>query len=148
MKVADALQTVTRLFLDTAPVIYYVEQNPRYVPLVDEIFDRIDNGSLPAVTSPVTLAECLVVPQRLGQVTVQQAFMDLVVSGSGITFWPLDHAIACQAAELRARYGLSLTDAFQIAAALAAGCDAFLTNDAALQRVAELTILVLEDLAV
>ena len=30
MKVADALQNVTRLFLDTAPVIYYVERNPRY----------------------------------------------------------------------------------------------------------------------
>ena len=146
MKVADALQTVTRLFLDTAPVIYYVEQNPRYVPLVDEIFDRIDSGSLPAVTSPVTLAECLVVPHRLGQVNAQQDFLDLVVSGSGITFRPLDDAIAYQAAELRARYGLSLTDAFQIATALASGCDAFLTNDLTLKRVTELTILVLEEL--
>jgi hypothetical protein len=32
VKVADALQGVTRLFLDTAPVIYYVERNPKYAP--------------------------------------------------------------------------------------------------------------------
>jgi hypothetical protein len=38
------------------------------------------------------------------------------------------------------------TDAFPIAAALAAGCDAFLTNDAALKRVSELRVLVLEEL--
>jgi predicted nucleic acid-binding protein len=146
VKLADALQTVTRLFLDTAPVIYYVERNPPYVPLVDEIFDRIDDGTLPAVTSPVTLAECLVVSYRLGQTTVQQDFIDLIVSGSGITFIPLDDAAARHAAELRASYNLSLTDAFQIAAALAAGCDAFLTNDAALKRVTELSVLVLDDL--
>lgn len=146
MKLADALSTVTRLFLDTAPVIYYVERNPQYAPLVDEIFDRIDDGTLPAVTSPVTLAECLVVPYRLGQVNVQQDFTDLVVSGSGVTFVLLDDATARRAAELRASYNLSLTDAFQFAAALAAGCDAFLTNDAALKRVTELTGLVPEDL--
>jgi len=41
---------------------------------------------------------------------------------------------------------LGYTDAFQIAAALAAGCDAFLTNDNTLKRVSELTILVLDEL--
>jgi len=29
MKTAEALHQVKRLFLDTAPVIYYVEKNPR-----------------------------------------------------------------------------------------------------------------------
>jgi predicted nucleic acid-binding protein len=40
-----------------------------------------------------------------------------------------------QAASLRARYGLRTPDALQISVALAAGCSAFLTNDARLQRV-------------
>jgi predicted nucleic acid-binding protein len=57
-------------------------------------------------------------------------------------------AAANSAAELRARFNLSLTDAYQIAAALGAGCDAFLTNDAGLKRVREITILVLDDLEV
>lgn len=148
VKVSDALSTVARLFLDTAPVIYYVERHPHYTPLVDYIFDCIDAGTLPAITSPVTLAECLVMPYRLGQANVQQDFADLIANGQGITFWPLDAGSARRAAELRARYNLSLTDAFQIAAALAAGCDAFLTNDATLKRVSELTILMLGELEV
>jgi len=41
---------------------------------------------------------------------------------------------------------LGYTDAFQIAVALAAGCDAFLTSDNTLKRVSELTILVLDEL--
>jgi predicted nucleic acid-binding protein len=142
----DALRAVTRVFLDSAPVIYYVERHPRYGPLTDPIFDRIDAGTLSGVTSPVTLLECLVVPCRLGQVQVQQDFTDLIVSGHGVAFVPLTEAIARRGAQLRAHYNLSLPDAFQVAAALAAGCDAFLTNDAALKRVQELPILVLDEL--
>jgi len=39
-------------------------------------------------------------------------------------------------------------DSFQIAAAIAAGCDAFLTNDSALKCVSEITILAFDELAV
>jgi len=148
MKIADALSPITRLFLDTAPVIYYVERNPAYLLVVDEVFDRIDAGTLPAVTSPVTLCECLVVPFRTHQVAVQQDFLDLVVAGQGISFVLTDATIARNAAELRARYRLSLPDSLQVATALAVGCDAFLTNDSALKRVTELTILVLDELEV
>lgn len=98
------------------------------------------------LSEPLTLSECLIVPCRLGQISVQQDFADLIVHGQGVTFWPLDAGAAWRAAELRARYDLSLTDAFQIAVALASGCDAFLTNDAALKRVREITVLVLDEL--
>lgn len=66
MKNDSALQNITHLFLDTAPVIYYLEKNPQYFDTVEFVFDQIDNGSITAVTSPVTLAECLVVPYRVG----------------------------------------------------------------------------------
>lgn len=49
-------------------------------------------------------------------------------------------------AELRARYRLRTPDALQIAAALEAGCEAFLCNDANLRRITELRVLVLDDL--
>jgi hypothetical protein len=60
VKVSDALQGVSRLFLDTAPVIYYLEKNPTYNDVVDvvaQIFADIDGGAITAVTSPITLAE-------------------------------------------------------------------------------------------
>jgi len=72
-------------------------------------------------------------------------FRDVITAGINTRYVGVD-AVAEQAAELRARYNLKLADSFQIAAAIAAGCDAFLTNDAALKRVSEITILVLDEL--
>jgi predicted nucleic acid-binding protein len=137
---------VTRLFLDSPCVIYYVERNPSYAARTDAVFDRIDAGPPQAVTSPITLAECLVVPIRLGMAQAAQDFTDVIVSGRNVSFVPLDAAIARDAADFRARYNLPLLDAFQVAAARAAACDAFLTNDRALRRVQEITILLLDDL--
>jgi hypothetical protein len=44
IKVETALKGVTKLFLDTAPVIYFVEANPNYLQVVESIFDKIENG--------------------------------------------------------------------------------------------------------
>jgi predicted nucleic acid-binding protein len=89
-----------------------------------------------AVTSSVTLAECLIQPYRLGDLLLVQQLRRAITTGRHTRYVGVD-ACAEQAAELRARYNLTLTDAFQIAAALTAGCDAFLTNDAVLKRVSE-----------
>jgi predicted nucleic acid-binding protein len=58
----------------------------------------------------------------------------------------LSTAAAERAADLRARYRLLTPDALQIAVALEAGCEAFLTNDLMLKRVTELRVLVLDEL--
>jgi predicted nucleic acid-binding protein len=102
-----------------------------------------DGGALLGATSPVTLAECLVVPMRLAAEKVQEDFRELIVAGPGILFVPLDAVVAQRAADLRARYNLTLTDAFQLAAAIIGGCDAFLTNDEALERVQGIKVLVI-----
>ena len=83
---------------------------------------------------------------RLGLTGLQQDFVDLITAGPGTRFVILNEQIARDAALLRARYNLSLTDAFQVAVALASGCDAFLTNDTALKRVTELSMIVLDEL--
>jgi predicted nucleic acid-binding protein len=145
--IEENFEGVTRLFLDSAPVIYYVERNSRYFAIVDVIFELIFDGSLMAVTSPVTLAECLVPPYRLGQTELQQEFINVIVGGDNIMFEPIvDEDIAIQAAQIRARYNLQLPDAFQVAIAMAAECEALLTNDATFRRVTELRVLVLDDL--
>lgn len=146
MKVKNVLKHCTRLFLDSAPVIYYIEQHPNYVDTLADIFEAIDTGLLEAVTSPITLAETLVIPYRLSVAQVQQAFFDVIVRGPNTRFVPIDYAEARHAAELRASYNLSLADALQVAVALNAGCDGFLTNDRGLGRVTEIRMLILDDL--
>jgi predicted nucleic acid-binding protein len=145
MKITDRLREGMRLFLDTAPVVYYVEANQRYLPLVEAVFNRLDDDLLVAVTSPVTLAEYLVAPYRLDRPDLRQTFADLITSGPNTLFVSIDEETADQAAALRARYNLTLLDAFQIAVALVAGCNAFLTNNVALKRVAELEMIVLDE---
>ena len=132
--------------MDTAPVIYFFERDPRYWDIVSPIFQRVDDGLLMAVTSPVTLAECLVLPYRRGDLFLMREFVDGVVHGNNTLFLPITDEIACKAAELRAVYRLALSDAFQIATCLMSGCDAFLTNDRELRRVKEVKVLVLEEM--
>lgn len=144
MKIAEALEGVRRLFLDTAPVIYYVEGNQRYLPRLEPVFERLEAGTLQAVTSPITLSECLIVPLRRRDAALQQLFVRQIVERS--LFVPLDQPVAQAAAQLRSEHHLNLLDAFQLGAALASDCEAFLTNDLALRRVTALRVIALDAL--
>jgi hypothetical protein len=70
-RLATALGGVTRLCLDTAPVVYLVEMHPRYSPLVLEILNHMARGRFRVVTSVVTLAEVLVQPFQRGDVRLE-----------------------------------------------------------------------------
>lgn len=145
MSIVERLRGIRRLFLDTAPIIYFIQCTERYAPPLRYVFDRIDKGTVLAVTSPVTLAECLVFPYRLQQPGLAASFHELIVNGDNTVFVSINEKMADGAASLRAGYNISLADSFQLAVALNAGCDAFLTNDKTLRRVTELKVIILED---
>jgi len=147
MKVAEALKGINRLFLDTPPIIYYVQGHPLYLPLMDFVFAKVSLGIIEVATSPITLAECLVLPLRMGNLDLAERFRRIITAGFNTRYIGID-GVAYQAAELRARYNLTLLDAFQVAVALKARCDALLTNDEAFKRVHELTILLLNELEI
>ncbi|WP_066379115.1 MULTISPECIES: PIN domain-containing protein [unclassified Anabaena] len=146
MKISEALTGVSQIFIDTAPVIYFVERNPQFVNVVDPIFARLETD-ITAVISPITLSECLVGAIRWGLKDLEQAFIDVLLSDE-VKFIDINAAIARDAANIRIRYNLQLADALQIAIALTSNCDAFLTNDVALKRVTELRILVVGELEI
>ncbi|MGQ9631033.1 MAG: type II toxin-antitoxin system VapC family toxin [bacterium] len=131
---------------DTPLFIYFVERHPAYLDLVREVIRRVDAGMIAGYSSVVTLTEVLTQPLRVGNATLTNECRDLLLRSRNFRLIPIDSAIAESAADLRVRYNLRTPDALQIAAALAAGCQAFLTNDAALKRVAELRVLALGEL--
>lgn len=145
MKLAEQLESLRQVFLDTAPVIYFVEKNPEFSAKIQPIFSKLDEGTLTAVVSPITLPECLVLPYKIPNPDIAQIFSDLLVNSGSVLFYPIDEVIADKAADLRARYNLTLTDALQLAVALQSQCDAFLTNDTDLKRVTEIPIIVLSE---
>jgi predicted nucleic acid-binding protein len=145
MKLDAALSGVTRLFLDTSPVIYFVEGGQNY-EIVEQIFARVGRDEIEAVSSPITLAECLVVPLRQSLHEIADDFKTLLAPPN-TSFASLDQ-LAESAASLCAKYRLGLPDGFQFAAALGNHCDAFLTNDRKLRRVTELRVLIVGDLTI
>jgi predicted nucleic acid-binding protein len=147
MNIAAALADVTRIGLDTAPIIYYVEKQSDYFPLSLALFERIGRGSLRGYSSVITLTEVLVHPRRTGNDTVVRAYEALLLDSERFSLLSINAAIADTAATLRARHNLRTPDALQIATALAAGCEVFVTNDRALRRVTELRVVTLDDLA-
>jgi predicted nucleic acid-binding protein len=143
----QGLAGVERLAFDTAPLIYLVERHPRYVDLMRNILRRVDAGALAGCSSVITLTEVLAKPKQSGQVSIQNAYRDILLHSGNFRLVPIDAFIAEHAATLRALHSLRTPDALQLAAALSAGCQAFLTNDKTLKRVTELRILLLDDLA-
>ncbi len=145
MKLADALSGVTKLGVDTAPLIYYIEQHPRYAPVVSPTFELISRGRVTGVTTVVTLVEVLTLPLQKGNQRLAESYKAVLESSDNLAMMPIDQPIAERAAELRAHYGLRTPDALQVAAAVLAGCEAFLTNDKRLSLVPGLRILVLDE---
>jgi predicted nucleic acid-binding protein len=142
----EALSGVTALGLDTAPLIYFVEAHPKYDARVTAIFERVAQGRLQAVTSAISLVEVLTQPIAKGDSELQDEYRDLLLNSDNFELLPVDFEMAERAAVLRASYKLRTPDALQVAAALGAGCQAFLTNDAPLKRVKEIKVLVLDEL--
>ncbi|KOR36611.1 twitching motility protein PilT [Planktothricoides sp. SR001] len=147
MRISDALAGVTRIYLDTAPVIYLVERHAQFFDRVRGVFRQVDRGQLTVVASPITLAECLVGAYKTQQTQAAIDFMDCLTQES-TDFVEISAETGDRAAQLRVKYNLALIDALQIATALVAGCEAFLTNDVQLSRVTELKIILVSELEV
>ena len=136
---------ITTLGFDTAPLIYFVERHPVYLPIIRNIIKRIDQGVMQGCASVITLTEVLVQPKRCGKIALEREYRDILLHSRNFELISIDAEIAEQAAALRSRYNLRTPDALQIAASLSAGCEAFLTNDKQLKRVEDLAVLVLDD---
>ena len=133
--------------LDTAIFIYYIEEHPRYLPLVEPVFAGIDEGRRDGVTSALTVLETLVIPYRTGDVALAERYEALLARSRGLRLVDLDRPLLRAAAQLRATAGLKTPDALQIAAALRARCGVFLTNDRTLPSIPGIRVLQLRDFA-
>ena len=132
--------------LDSAPLIYFIEENPTYLEMTDAFFEAMVRGEFRVVTSVVTLLEVLVYPLRQGNRILAQQYRDILFNEEGLTTIAVSPAIAEVAAQLRATYNLQTSDSIQMATAISGGASFFLTNDARLPSLPGLEVLVLEEL--
>lgn len=129
-----------RVYLDTAPVIYLVEEVPNYAELVDR---RVSVADVIQVASDLTRMECRVKPLREGNTALLQDYNDYFAEVVEETV-VLSRAVIDRATDIRARYGFRTPDALHLAAAVVSGCDVFLTNDYRLNRFPDIAMDVIQ----
>lgn len=130
--------------LDTAPLIYFVEENPYFLDKILPFFSALEQDELTVVTSTLTITETLVQPLKLGRIEQATAFRELLTEYMEIV--PVTVEIAELAAKLRADHNLRTPDAIQVGTAINRNADFFLTNDARLSRLKQLEVLILSNL--
>lgn len=142
----DALTDIRHLYLETAPLIYYVEEHPAYLATMDALLQAAEQAPIMLYSSAITLTEVLTLPMKRRDTTLAQAYRTILSQSVGFRLVAVDAHVAEVAADLRARYTLRTPDALHLATAIVADCDAFLTNDKGLRRVNELRVLLLDEL--
>ena len=127
--------------VDTAIFIYFIEENPQFLPAILPLFKQVDQGKRELITSALTLLEVLVVPYRAGNRRLAERYEALLTRSRGIRLVELSHDQLRAAAQLRAATNVKTPDALQVVAAISGGCTTFLTNDRGLPPVPGLRIL-------
>lgn len=134
------------LFVDTAPIIYYIEGHSQYQQRLAALFEANDKGIIQFHTSTLTLLELLVQPLRKGYSALVDQYREIMAHSPNLLIHELDLDTSVRAARLRASFNLQTPDAIQIATAMENEVDYFLTNDKKLTKVEEIAVLTLADL--
>ena len=131
--------------IDTAIVIYFIKEHPKFLPMILPLFREADQGKRDLVSSAITLLELLVVPYRAGDRALADRYEALLTRSRGIRLIDITREQLTAAAQLRAATGVRTPDALQLVAALGSGCSAFVTNDRRLPAIPGLRIVQLGD---
>lgn len=146
MTLSEELARINSIFIDTAPIIYYIEAHTEFGPLAKEVVTAFQSGHLTAYSSVITLTEVLPKPIENGDEKLAKKFAEFLKYGKNLTMLEISENIAESAGNFRGRYPfLRTVDSLQISAAINAGVGAFITNDIKLKRIENIKVLVLKD---
>ena len=132
-----------QIYLDANVFIYALEGMTPWVGELADLFTGIDEGGCTAVTSELTLAECLVRPFAIGNDTVVNSYLAALKPRRYLSVVPISKDTLLEAAKLRATQGLKLPDAIHAATAIAEGCSVLVSNDAAFRRLIGVEVILL-----
>jgi len=146
MNLSNELSQINTVFIDTAPIIYYIEAHPEFGPLAQEIVSAFQSGDINAFSSVITLTEVLPKPIGGGDEKLARRFAEFLKRAENLTMVEISESIAESAGKLKGLHPfLKTVDAIQIAASLDVGANAFITNDKKLRQIKEIKALILAD---
>jgi predicted nucleic acid-binding protein len=130
---ADAL-----VVLDSAPIIYLLEDHPKYRRRFEPIFDSHAAGKIRFAVATITIAEVLSGPLAAGEEMLARRYRSILESWQVVD---LNADIAESAARICGLFRLKLADAVQVASAIAINADALVTHDRDFSRVTGLNVI-------
>lgn len=113
------------VFLDSAAVIYLIEQNPVFGPKVEA---WLNANPCDIVSSELVRMETLILPTRNADASRVTEFETFFATRVAVLL-ALDRPIFDRAVQIRATTKFKTPDALHLAAAVESGCDKFVTND-------------------
>lgn len=134
----DGLPDQALLLIDTAPIIYVLEEHPLLAARFRPLFDAHAAGRLRFAVTTVTIAEVLTGPLKLGDEGLARRYRAILQSWQVVG---LDLDIAESAARLRVSSRLKLADAVQAASALSINARGLVTHDRDFARVGSLNVI-------
>lgn len=143
----ENLNLYKKIFVDTAPFIYFYEEHKEFGEISKAIFTLHKNQRQIFVTSVLTVMEILPKPISEKNFDLTKKYINAIRNNPLIDIISINYDIAFGAAELRASHKfLKGMDAIQISTAIESSCDCFITNDERLKNVSNIKILSLKDL--
>ena len=126
--IAD-LPSKGRLLVDSAPIIYYLEDHPEFSARYEHVFVRAEAGDYELAITTVSLVEVLTGPLRQGNKALADTYREALTSPPSWRVVDLTPAIAHRAAQIRGETRLRTPDAIQLASALEISCTGLVTQD-------------------
>src|SRR5687767_6508522 len=123
---------MSKVFFDTNLFVYLLEDYGDLSKRVSEIWARMSVRKDDLYTSTLTLAEVLVKPRSLDDLSGMDRFEKLLSSAAKLISF--DQKAARRYAAVRQDRSIKAPDAIQLACAASVGIDLFITNDQRLSR--------------
>lgn len=135
----------SRIFIDTAPIIYFLDDDVNFGRKVQRIFEEILTSGKKIESSVITCEEYLVYPYKTNNKEKINVFFEFV-SDCNIRLNVTTEDIAKKAAQIRAVYtDFKAMDSIQLATACLTECDLFLTNDKQLRQFKEIHCITIDE---
>jgi predicted nucleic acid-binding protein len=145
LALVDEIPIGSRVGFDTNTIIYLVEENSEYLPLVGPVWDLLDSEQIEVHLSAISLLEVLVKPIREQQDEVRRRYEETLMDTPSLRVHPVDRNVAQLGAAVRAQFGLRTPDAIVAATALASNCSFLVTNDPGFRNVNGISVLLVDE---
>ena len=118
-----------RVYFDTNPFIYFVEEHDIFYEAVKPLFQMVLDDTIVAYTSEFTLTETLIKPYKDKDQATIEAFTGLLLDSGYFSLLGADKNTFLTAAKVGGETMMRTPDALHMTTALENHCDFFITND-------------------